>query len=91
MSNEGENETGQLSISADRVPYVLAATRDEVEDAEALLRDLEEIIHEILPPEQAEAAYVAALRHLLTITGGEAVLATDRLFGRLRQSGGQNR
>jgi hypothetical protein len=78
-------------MSADRVPYVLAAARDEVEDAEALLRDLEEIIHEILPPEQAEAAYVAALRHLLTITGGEAVLATDRLFGRLRQSGGQNR
>ena len=66
MSNEGENETGQLSISADRVPYVLAATRDEVEDAEALLRDLEEIIHEILPPVQAEAAYVAALRLEIT-------------------------
>jgi hypothetical protein len=91
LSNEGENETGQLSISADRVPYVLAATRDEVEDAEALLRDLEEIIHEILPPEQAEAAYVAALRHLLTITGGEAVLATDRLFERICQSGSQDR
>ena len=53
-------------MSADRVPYVLAAARDEVEDAEALLRDLEEIIHEILPPEQAEAAYVAALRHLVS-------------------------
>ncbi len=66
MSNEGENETGQLSISADRVPYVLAAARDEVEDAEALLRDLEEIIHEILPPEQAEAACVAALRLEIT-------------------------
>ena len=66
MSNEGENETGQLSMSADRVPYVLAAARDEVEDAEALLRDLEEIIHEILPPVQAEAAYVAALRLEIT-------------------------
>ena len=78
-------------MSADRVPYVLAAARDEVENAEALLRDLEEIIHEILPPVQAEAAYVAALRHLLTITGGEAVLATDRLFERICQSGSQDR
>ena len=78
-------------MSADRVPYVLAAARDEVEDAEALLQDLEEIIHEILPPEQAEAAYVAALRHLLTITEGEAVLATDRLFERICQSGSQDR
>ena len=53
-------------MSADRVPYVLAAARDEIKDAEALLRDLEEIIHEILPPEQAEAAYVAALRLEIT-------------------------
>ncbi len=78
-------------MSADRVPYLLTATRDEVEDAEALLRDLENIIYETLPPEQAEAAYVAALRHLLTITGGEAVVATDRLFERVCQSGGQDR
>lgn len=73
-----------MRLSADRVAYVFAPTPEEVEDADAILRDLEEIIYEALPPDQAEAAYVAALKHLLKSLGGDAVLATDRLFQRVR-------
>lgn len=70
-------------MSADRVPYTLTASPDEIEDAEAILRDLEEIIFETLPPARAEAAYIAALKHLLKVMGGDAILATDRLFERV--------
>jgi len=70
-------------MSADRTAYSFAPTPEEVEDAEAILRDLEEIIYETFPPDQAEAAYIAALEHLLKVMGGEAVLATDRLFERV--------
>ena len=72
-------------MRADRVPYLFNATPEEIEDADALLRDLEGIIHETFPPEQAEAAYVAALRHLLKALGGDALVATDRLFERIMQ------
>ena len=75
--------TRHTPLNADRTPYVLTASAEEIEGAEAILRDLEEIIFETLPPEQAEAAYVAALQHLLNAIGGEAVLATDRLFERV--------
>ena len=70
-------------MSADRTPFVLTATSEEIEDADAILRDLEEIIFETLPPDQAEAAYVAALQHLLKVMGGDAILATDQLFERV--------
>ena len=70
-------------MSADRTPYVLTATPREIEDAEAILRDLEEIIYETLPPEQAEKACIAALEHLLKVLGGDAMLATDQLFERV--------
>ena len=70
-------------MSADRTPFVLTATSEEIEDADAILRDLEEIIFETLPPDQAEAAYVAALHHLLKVMGGDAILATDQLFERV--------
>jgi hypothetical protein len=70
-------------LNADRVPYVFAATPEEVEDADAILRDLEEIIYETFPPEQAEAAYVSALKYLLHVLGGDAMLATDQLFKRV--------
>ena len=70
-------------MSADRTPFVLTATSEEIEDADAILRDLEEIIFETLPPDRAEAAYVAALQHLLRVMGGDAILATDQLFERV--------
>ena len=70
-------------MSADRTAYSFAPTPEEVEDAEAILRDLEEIIYETFPPDEAEAAYVAALQHLLKAMGGEAILATDELFKRV--------
>ena len=70
-------------MSADRTPFVLTATSEEIEDADAILRDLEEIIFETLPPDQAEAAYVAALQHLLKVMGGDAILATDQLLERV--------
>ena len=70
-------------MNADRIPYVFTATPEEIEDADSILRDLEEIIYETLPREQAEAAYVAALQHLLKVLGGNALLATDRLFERV--------
>ena len=71
------------SVSADRVPYLFAPTPEEIEDADGILQELEEIIHETLPPEQAEAAYVAALKHLLTVLSGDAMVATDQLFERV--------
>lgn len=74
-------------MNADRIPYILAPTPDEIEDADAILRDLEEIIHETLPPDQAEAAYIAALQHLLKAIGGDAMLATDQLFKRVSRRG----
>jgi hypothetical protein len=74
--------TRHAIMSADRLPYDLTASPDEIEDAEAILQDLEKIIFETLPPTQAEAAYVAALKHLLKLIGGDAILATDRLFER---------
>jgi hypothetical protein len=74
-------------MSADRIPYVLAPTSEEIEDADAVLRELEEIIHDILPPEEAEAAYVAALEHLLKVLGGDAMLATDQLLQRVFRRG----
>ena len=70
-------------MSADRTPYVLTASPEEIEDADAILRDLEEIIFKTLPRDQAEAAYVAALQYMLKVLGGDAVLATDRLFERV--------
>ena len=70
-------------MSADRTPFVLTATPEEIEDANAILRDLEEIIFETFPPQQAEAAYTAALKHLLKVMGGDAMLATDQLFERV--------
>ena len=70
-------------MSADRTPFVLTATSEEIKDADAILRDLEEIIFETLPPDQAEAAYVAALQHLLNVMGGDAILATHQLFERV--------
>ena len=70
-------------MSADRTPYLLAVSPEEIADADAILRDLEEIIYETLPPEQAEAAYVAALQHLLKVLSGDAILATDQLFDRV--------
>jgi hypothetical protein len=69
-------------VSDDRFPYLFAPTPEEIEDAEGILRDLEEVIHETFPPEQAEAAYVAALKHLLKVMGGDAILATDQLLER---------
>lgn len=72
--------TGLCHMSADRTPYVFLASPEEIEDAEGILRDLEDIIFEILPPAQAEAAYVATLQHLLKLMGGDAILATDRVF-----------
>ena len=74
-------------MNADRVPYALTATPDEIENADAILRDLEEIIHETFPPEEAEAAYIAALKHLLKVLGGDAMLATDQLFERVSRRG----
>ena len=73
-------------MSADRTPYLLAVSPEEIADADAILRDLEEIIYETLPPEQAEAAYVAALQHLLKVLGGDAILATDQLFERVTRT-----
>ena len=74
-------------MSADRVPYVLAVSSEEIASADAILRDLEEIIYETLPPEQAEKACIAALEHLLKVLGGDAMLATDQLFERVCRRG----
>jgi citrate lyase beta subunit len=70
-------------MTADRTAYSFAPTPEEVEDADAILRDLEEIIYETFPPDQAEAAYAAALQHLLKAVGGDTILATDQLFERV--------
>lgn len=72
-------------MSADRRPYILTVGSEELADADALLQELEEIIHETLPPDLVEEAYVAALKHLLKAIGGEAILATDRLLERVTQ------
>ncbi|EYD77727.1 hypothetical protein Rumeso_00685 [Rubellimicrobium mesophilum DSM 19309] len=74
-------------MNADRLPYAFTASSDEIENAESILQDLEKIIFGTLPPAQAEAAYVAALKHLLTLIGGDAILATDRLFERVTRPG----
>ena len=46
------------------------------EENETLLRDLEAIIRETLPPERAEA-YVASLRRLLRDLGYDVPFTTD--------------
>ena len=51
-------------MSADRVSNLPKSGLIEAEDLNAILRDLETIIHETLPPARAEA-YVVRLRHLL--------------------------
>jgi hypothetical protein len=51
-------------MSANRVLHNTTSGPDETEDLESILRDLEQIIYETLPPAQAKA-YVVRLRHLL--------------------------
>ena len=55
-------------MSTDRIPDDPSATSNEIRDVESILRDLEVIVRETLPPAEAEA-YLTRLRHLLSEMG----------------------
>jgi len=59
-----------------RFPHATKAPRDKAGENEDILRDLEKIIRETLPPERAEA-YVESLRRLLRELGHDVPRTLD--------------
>ena len=64
-------------MSADRDLHKGTSSPDETEDLGSIFRDLEAIIYDTLPPDQAEA-YIARLRHLLSELGCHVPHPADR-------------
>ena len=73
----GDHPTSYSGMSADRDLHQGTSSPDETEDLGSILRDLEAIIYDTLPPDRAEA-YIARLRHLLSELGCHVPPPTDR-------------
>lgn len=60
-------------MSTDKVRHNTDTRSDGAEDLKSVLQDMEQIIHETLPPAQADA-YIARLKRLLAELGCKVAL-----------------
>ena len=74
-------------MNADRTPYTLTATPEEIEDADALLRDLEEIIFETFPPGLQRALETGKLDEINKVLAKMSVEEAEEVVEKLGEGG----